>query len=254
MSMQSLKNSFENSFQLLAHRGYAARYPENTREAISAAVAAGASLVEFDVQLTRDRVPILLHDADFARTGGNPASVLDLDYAEVESITVEEADKFGDAFAGIRAPRLAEVVVDLAGWEQVTAFVELKRHSLKRFGVDAVLDVVLPILAPVIDQSVLISFNAEVLYAAKQRLPIRTGWALRRYDKASRRLAEDLLPDYLFCNQTRLPSGSGALWQGSWDWVVYEIVEPQAARKLAARGVAVIETKDYAGMALALKD
>ena len=243
-----------NSVQLLAHRGYAARYPENTREAISAAVAAGATMVEFDVQLTRDRVPILLHDADFARTGGNRASVMDLDYAQTESITVEEPDKFGDAFAGIRAPRLAEVVDDLAGWEHVTAFVELKRHSLERFGIDAVLDAVIPVLEPVIDQCVLISFNADVLYAAKQRLPIPTGWALRRYDQASRRLAEDLSPDYLFCNQTRLPFGSGSLWQGPWDWAVYEIVDPQAARDLAARGVAVIETKDYAGMALALRD
>ena len=44
--------SQSSSIQLVAHRGDAARFPENTREAVSAAVDAGATFVEFDIQLS----------------------------------------------------------------------------------------------------------------------------------------------------------------------------------------------------------
>ncbi|HEY9197768.1 MAG TPA: glycerophosphodiester phosphodiesterase family protein, partial [Gammaproteobacteria bacterium] len=47
---------------LIAHRGYAARHPENTLSALQAAVAAGARWLEFDVQLSADHEPVLLHD------------------------------------------------------------------------------------------------------------------------------------------------------------------------------------------------
>ena len=67
--------------KLVAHRGYAAAWPENTEPALKAAVAAGASMLEFDVQMTRDGVPVLLHDETFARTAGDPAAVYELDLA-----------------------------------------------------------------------------------------------------------------------------------------------------------------------------
>lgn len=53
---------------VLAHRGDSAHAPENTREAAALGRRAGADGWEFDVQLTRDGVPILLHDPSLART------------------------------------------------------------------------------------------------------------------------------------------------------------------------------------------
>lgn len=47
---------------LVAHRGCAARYPENTLAAVAAALQEGACCVEVDVQLSADRVPVLMHD------------------------------------------------------------------------------------------------------------------------------------------------------------------------------------------------
>jgi glycerophosphoryl diester phosphodiesterase len=43
---------------LLAHRGWASRYPENSRLGIEAALRAGVACVEFDVQLSADCVPV----------------------------------------------------------------------------------------------------------------------------------------------------------------------------------------------------
>lgn len=248
------KPQSSSTVPLLAHRGYAAQYPENTLEALSAAVEAGATLLEFDIQLTRDHVPILLHDADFSRTGNSSARAMDIDFTQTQNIPVGEVGKFGQTFAAVRAPALTAVVEALKGWSDVTAFVEIKRQSLEHFGVADVLNAVLPVISPVINQCVVISFNAEVLFELKERLDLKTGWALRRYAEDSRRMAEQLAPDYLFCNETKLPPRSESLWPGAWEWVVYEIVDPPLARDLIERGVGIIETKDYANMANALRD
>ena len=58
--------------QLVAYRGYMQQYPENTWSALEAALQAGACWLEFDVQMCADGYFILLHDADFSRTGGDP--------------------------------------------------------------------------------------------------------------------------------------------------------------------------------------
>ena len=53
---------------ILAHRGDSSHAPENTLEAAALGHRAGADAWEFDVQLTRDGVPILLHDPGLVRT------------------------------------------------------------------------------------------------------------------------------------------------------------------------------------------
>ena len=52
----------------MAHRGDSFHAPENTLEAADLAHKAGADAWELDVQLTRDGVPVVLHDASLLRT------------------------------------------------------------------------------------------------------------------------------------------------------------------------------------------
>jgi glycerophosphoryl diester phosphodiesterase len=236
------------AFELLAHRGYAARYPENTRLAISAAVDAGARCVEFDIQLSHDRVPHLMHDEDFRRTGNSTKRIFDLDAEQVAGLGVGEPGRLGDAFTDVRAPRLAEIVEDLRGWPEVTAFVEIKRQSLAHFGIEVVLDAVLEVLEPVLQQCVIISFDTAVLEETRRRVDRPVGWAVRTWNNSSRKIAEALQPEYLFCNVNKLPAVHEPLWEGSWTWVVYEITDWGEACQLAARGVGMIETMAYAEM------
>jgi glycerophosphoryl diester phosphodiesterase len=248
----SVNGEDSKRFELLAHRGYAARFPENTRVAIEAAVDAGARFVEFDIQLSRDQVPHLLHDVDFQRTGNSTAQIFDLDADQVAELRVGEPERFGQVFAAVRVPRLTEVVEDLQRWPEVTAFVEIKRQSVEQFGVEAVLGAVLPVLEPVLKQCVLISFEQDVIEAARDRAGVPIGWALRSWDEVSRAAVEDLQPEYLFCNVTRLPPEPESLWKGSWIWVAYEVVDPDKARVLANRGVGMIETMAFVEMHAAL--
>ncbi|GAA1935108.1 glycerophosphodiester phosphodiesterase [Kitasatospora viridis] len=85
----------------VAHRGDPYRFRENTLPAVTGALAAGADAVEVDVQLTRDGVPVLLHDPTLRR-------LWELD-RPVGALTSSQlaAQKFA---GGHRVPTLAEAL------------------------------------------------------------------------------------------------------------------------------------------------
>ncbi len=87
---------------IAAHRGHSARFPENTIAAFEGAVAAGADLIETDIQRARDGVFVCLHDPDLGRLAGNTAKVADLDAADLDAI-------LGRRTAG-GVPRLSQVL------------------------------------------------------------------------------------------------------------------------------------------------
>ena len=53
---------------VVAHRGYRALSPENTLVAFEAAIGVNADMIELDVSLTRDRIPVVIHDKTLDRT------------------------------------------------------------------------------------------------------------------------------------------------------------------------------------------
>jgi glycerophosphoryl diester phosphodiesterase len=239
--------------RFLAHRGYQARYPENTREGLAAAVEAGARNIEFDVQLCRDGVPVLLHDATLFRTAGVDGLVFDLDAAELAAVEVNESERLGGQFTGVTVPLLADIADDLAGWPEVTAFVELKRQSIERFGAAQVVNAVLDVLRPVLGQCVVISFNHDVLYDTRRRAEVPVGWVLREWSAATRATADALQPEYLLVNKTRLPA-SEPVWPGPWAWVCYDIVDYPRALELHARGIDMISSFDIGQLLEAAHD
>lgn len=95
---------------VVAHRAGAALGPENTLQALEASIAAGADMVEVDVRLTRDGVPVLLHDSTLRRTAGVERPVRELTLEELEKIdgSVPTLDSFLKAAKG-RVPVMVEV-------------------------------------------------------------------------------------------------------------------------------------------------
>ena len=73
---------------IIAHRGASALAPENTISAFKRALADGADGLEFDVRLTSDAVPVVIHDATLMRTGNNSAKVSELTAEQCEQIKV----------------------------------------------------------------------------------------------------------------------------------------------------------------------
>lgn len=60
---------------VIGHRGAAGLAPENSLEALRAGVDAGADILEFDIRLTKDNIPVLSHDFHTMRTH-NKASII----------------------------------------------------------------------------------------------------------------------------------------------------------------------------------
>lgn len=87
---------------VIGHRGAAASAPENTLASIRKAHEQGATWVEFDVKLTADGLPILMHDDRLERTTDGQGRVAQTTLAEIR--VLDAGSWFGDAFRGERVP------------------------------------------------------------------------------------------------------------------------------------------------------
>ena len=95
------------------HRGYCALYPENTLLSFRKAIELGVDAIEFDVWLTSDKVPVLMHDGNPMRTCGVDGHLRDMTFAEVKQLDACYAGKFGDEFRGredVKVPTLYELL------------------------------------------------------------------------------------------------------------------------------------------------
>ena len=75
---------------VIGHRGAAGLAPENTIEAIAAAITAGADIIEVDVRLTKDDELIVIHDARLSRTHKYRDSVANLTLAQIRERTKQK--------------------------------------------------------------------------------------------------------------------------------------------------------------------
>jgi glycerophosphoryl diester phosphodiesterase len=98
---------------VVAHRGTSGPAPENTRAAIERVIDIGVDMVEVDVQLTKDGVPILMHDERLERTTTGRGLVTDHTWAEIEPL--DNGAWRGPEFVGERVPSLAEVLESTRG-------------------------------------------------------------------------------------------------------------------------------------------
>jgi len=71
---------------VIAHRGASAHAPENSAAALDLALEQGADVLEIDVRLTADGVPVLVHDETLLRTAGDERAVASLRAAELEAL------------------------------------------------------------------------------------------------------------------------------------------------------------------------
>jgi glycerophosphoryl diester phosphodiesterase len=117
------------SVRNIAHRGASGTFPENTLAAFRAAIEAGAQMCELDVQLTRDRAVVVIHDDTVDRTTDGHGAVADLTLGELKRLDAGARFKDG-ARRGERVPTLDEVFEAVAG--RCALNVELKEAGFER--------------------------------------------------------------------------------------------------------------------------
>ena len=155
------------------HRGYCARYPENTLISYEAAMDLGVDAFEFDVWLTSDKVPVLMHDGNCLRTCGVNRHLRDMTYDEVKKLDACYSDKFGDLYRGqgIGVPTL----------EQTLQLAERKRTDIL-FGVEIkeyteeTVDITVELLKKygVFDRCYFYAFNGRIIKYIKTKYNGRT--------------------------------------------------------------------------------
>ncbi|MES4889091.1 glycerophosphodiester phosphodiesterase [Streptomyces sp. NPDC096012] len=96
----------------VAHRGDPYRFRENTIDSLRSALDQGADAVEVDVRLTRDGVPVLLHDETLARLWEVDRPLRALSAEEVRRLTAGGVPTLAEAMAATGDSR---VMVDLCG-------------------------------------------------------------------------------------------------------------------------------------------
>jgi len=98
---RNVLSSKEHVVKIYGHRGASAFEPENTLLAFRRAIEIGVEGLELDVQCTSDRVPVVLHDRDLARTTNGSG--------QIDSISFAQLRQF-DAGRGEVVPTLEEVL------------------------------------------------------------------------------------------------------------------------------------------------
>lgn len=155
--------------RLVAHRGGGTLAPENTLAAIRAGIAHGCRGVEFDVMLTADDVPVLMHDPDFGRTIAGVGSVATTTYAELA--TRDAGSWFGPKFAGEAVPRYDDVVRFCIA-NDVWMNVEIKPSPGREVETGRIVGEVTAALVATRDAGLLFSsFSPDALAAARVAAP-----------------------------------------------------------------------------------
>ncbi len=93
--------------QIVAHRGSSADRPENTLASCKRAIEAGATAVEVDVRMTKDRRLVVMHDAKLDRTTDGQGLVAETTLAEIKKL--DAGSWFHPKYRNQRVPTLAEV-------------------------------------------------------------------------------------------------------------------------------------------------
>lgn len=167
--MVTVRHPFTTSDRLVfAHRGGARLAPENTIPAFERGMTVGADGVECDVHLSRDGIPVVIHDATLERTTNatGPVSALTADeLARVDAghhFAIDQAFPFRGQ--GVGVPRLADVLRIVPDGRVI---IEMKRSTpaLAR----AVIDVVRQ--ADAIDRVCVGSFHDEALAVIRTEAP-----------------------------------------------------------------------------------
>jgi glycerophosphoryl diester phosphodiesterase len=110
---------------IIAHRGYRAKYPENTLVAFEAAIDAGADMIELDVLLTKDRKMVVIHDESLDRSTNGQGPVSGHTLSEIKAL--DAGGWFDARFKGESLPTLEEVLemVD----KRIPINIEIKRSA-----------------------------------------------------------------------------------------------------------------------------
>lgn len=176
---------------LIGHRGYPARFPENTLASFRGAMQAGCGMIELDVTITKDRRIVVIHDDTLDRTTTGKGLVRERGFEEIRRL--DAGGWFDPRFSAERVPELSEVLELTAG--RCLLNIEIKTSAFEAgYPADAIERQVVELVrtAGAMDRVIVSSFDPRILQriAAMEAPP---ALALISDDGADRGVLERLL-------------------------------------------------------------
>lgn len=153
---------------IIAHRGASKEAPENTIASINRALDLGANFIEIDVRLSKDRIPVVIHDPSPARMIGvkSAPAVNQMTLAEIQQFDIGKL--FGKAFIGEKIPTLLDVLN--LNWKKTGLMIEIKKSVQQpKVVVKAVFEVLAQTSLP-LPFIIIGSFSPEIISEAKNSL------------------------------------------------------------------------------------
>lgn len=129
-----LERWYQGQTLIFGHRGASAYAPMNTLPAFELAAAQGADGVELDVWLSKDRLPVIIHDETLDGTTDGSGYVWDFTAADLQ--TLDASHKFAAQYRGARIPTLDQVFESVG--QRLIVNVEIKSASEMPLGVEQV--------------------------------------------------------------------------------------------------------------------
>ncbi len=123
-----------------AHRGFRSKFPENTMQAFSKAVECGVHGIEFDVHLSSDGIPVIIHDETLDRTCNVSGFVKDKTVKELQNINAAAYFQSGLNKNGLlneKIPSLEEYF-DFIKDKDIISNIELKTGIFEYSGIEQV--------------------------------------------------------------------------------------------------------------------
>jgi glycerophosphoryl diester phosphodiesterase len=221
--------------RIVAHRGGGALAPENTLGAIRLGASMGFKAVEFDVMLTADAMPIIIHDETLERTTNGRGSVPLMNYSELVSL---------DAGRGERIPtyeEAARLCRELGVWANVE-IKPAKGHERATGLAVALLSRQLWRGAAL--QPLLSSFSIEALEAAYEAAPeLRRGYLVDKVPEGWRDTMQRLECVALHCNRKSLTENLAVdAHAAGYSILLWTVNEPIEAKRLFRMGADCLVT------------
>lgn len=222
---------------LIAHRCGGALAPENTLAGLGIAARLRCVAVEFDVMLSADGVPLLIHDETLDRTAGVPGSVAEMPAAALFATDV--GGVFHPAFRGETIPRLIDALVRCRALG-LAANLEIKPAAGVEIETGRVVGELLAAMAPAQRPVLLLSsFSPDALRIAAGCVPeIPRAFLVEAFDDAAINTALALGCQALNVSRQGLSEAHvAAIRKAGLRCLVYTVNQPDEARRLATWGV-----------------
>lgn len=116
----------EQNVTLAAHRGWRAKYPENTMRGFREVLNLDIDAIEMDVHMTKDHHIVVCHDANLARTTDKSGNIYEMTLEEVRQ--ADAGIKFGEEFRGEKVPTMEEFLALMATRPDIKLLLELKDY------------------------------------------------------------------------------------------------------------------------------